>query len=113
MKKDKLPFFIGKVGRWWGNDPINKCEAEIDIMAYKNKDAIFAECKWRQELVDQSVLKSLISKSSLFRHYQKYYFLFAKNGFTHSCTDFSKSVQTCRLVTYQQMHEEYFGQIVG
>ena len=110
----QCPVEFADIGRWWGSDPKTRLPIEIDLFAQVGlADSLFAECKWREELVDQSVLSSLISKSSLFQHYQKYYFLFAKNGFTHSCVEFSKTVQTCRLVTYQQMHEEYFGQFVG
>lgn len=110
----QCPVEFADIGRWWGSDPKTKLPIEIDLFAQVGSEkSLFAECKWRQELADQSVLKSLICKSRQFRHYQKYYFLFAKNGFTHSCIDFSKSVQTCRLVTYLQMHEEYFGRCVG
>ena len=103
MKKDKLPFFIGKVGRWWGNDPINKCEAEIDIMAYKNKDAIFAECKWTNEKVNLKILNHLIEKSKIFNYKNNYYYLFAKTGFKKSVTEYAKNNENVRLFSFEDM----------
>ena len=43
----KSPVEFTSLGRWWGNDPVHKCQAEIDIMGEQDKDtALFAECKW-------------------------------------------------------------------
>jgi len=104
MKKDKIPFFIGKVGRWWGNDPINKCEAEIDIMSYKNRDAIFAECKWTNEKVNLKILNHLIEKSKIFNYKNNYYYLFAKTGFKKSVIEFAKSNENIKLFSFENMN---------
>jgi hypothetical protein len=40
--------------------------------------AIFAECKWRKEIKDISVLNKLIEKSAMFPRFpEKYYYLFS------------------------------------
>lgn len=103
MRQNKTPFFIGKIGRWWGNDPINKCETEIDIMAYKKKDAIFAECKWTNEKIDLSVLNRLVEKSKIFRYKDNYFYLFAKSGFTKSVSEAAKENKNIKLITFDEI----------
>jgi hypothetical protein len=40
-----LPFFFQQAGRWWGHDPLQKMESEIDILAIDGqKAALFCEC---------------------------------------------------------------------
>ena len=65
--KAAIPFT--DLGRWWGNNPKKKQEAEIDIMgAADNNTALFGECKWTNEKVNVAVLDELIYRSTLF-HY--------------------------------------------
>jgi len=40
-KKAQLPFLFSKIGRWWGNDPQNRTEAEIDLFATRQDAALF------------------------------------------------------------------------
>ena len=43
----KCPVEFSSLGRWWGNDPKEKRQAEIDILAEQDKNtALFGECKW-------------------------------------------------------------------
>ncbi len=87
------------------NDPINKCEAEIDIMAYKNKDAIFTECKWTNEKVNLKILNHLIEKSKIFNYKNNYYYLFAKSGFKKSIIEFAQNNQNVRLFSFEDMNK--------
>ena len=69
--KGNAPVDFTNLGRWWGNDPVEKKEVEIDIIAdNEENEAIFAECKWRNEDVGESVLKELQHRSTLF-HYRR------------------------------------------
>ena len=44
------PVEFSELGRWWGNDPIEKKQTEIDIMGEQDKQtALFGECKWTNE----------------------------------------------------------------
>ena len=81
----QLPFFFRDAGRWWGTDPIKKCEQEIDIIASDGTKAIFCECKWTNEPVRSSVLDKLMEKSLMFNYKEKYYFLFSKSGYSDEC----------------------------
>lgn len=89
------------LGRWWGNNPIEKIQEEIDIMGEQNKNtALFAECKWTNEKVDLNVLETLVKRSYLFNYKTRYYYLFSKNGFTKSCIDKAKEMGNVILVKY-------------
>lgn len=82
-KERALPFIFINIGRWWGNNPKEKRQEEIDIIATNNSEAIFCECKWRNEKTGIEVFENLKKKSILLTKYKpKKYFLFSKSGFT-------------------------------
>ena len=98
------PVEFQSLGRWWGNDPLRKCQTEIDIMGEQDKDtALFAECKWTAEKVDLSVLETLIARSSLFPYQNKHFFLFSKSGFTKGCEDKANELGNVSLVVYGEI----------
>lgn len=98
------PVEFVSLGRWWGNDSVNKCQAEIDIMGEQdNKTALFAECKWRNENVDLDVLEKIIERSKLFRYTDVYYYLFSKTGFTKGCLEKAKEMGNVTLVSYKDI----------
>ena len=98
------PIEFTSLGRWWGNDPVQKCQAEIDIMGEQDKStALFAECKWTAEKVDIAVLRTLMERSELFPYEKKHYFIFSKSGFTKGCMEQAKELGNVSLVTYGEM----------
>ena len=100
----KCPIQFFSLGRWWGNDPRDKRQIEIDILAEQDKNtALFAECKWTNEKVDLSVLETLINRSELFPYKNVHYYLFARSGFTKGCTDRAKEMGNVMLVKYEDM----------
>ncbi len=100
----KCPVQFSSLGRWWGNDPSEKSQVEIDILAEQDKTtALFGECKWTNEKVDLGVLETLVKRSELFPYNQKYYYLFAKSGFTKGCADRAKEVGNVVLVNYKEI----------
>ena len=85
LKKKKIPFYFKQIGRWWGNNPQEKREEEIDIVAIDDKKAVFCECKWRNALLDEKVLDELERKAVLFgQYYLSGFMLFSKSGFSDS-----------------------------
>lgn len=95
------PIEFISLGRWWGNDPIQKSQAEIDIMGEQDSEtALFAECKWRNEKVDLDILETLIERSKLFHYKKMHYYLFSKSGFTKGCLDKAKEMGNVTLVSY-------------
>lgn len=94
------------IGRWWGNDPINKCEAEIDIMGSDDKgNLLLCECKWKNEKIDVSVLNALLEKGNIFQNRNIYYYLFSKSGFTKKCIMAANEMDNIRLVKYDDMFD--------
>ncbi len=98
------PVAFSDLGRWWGANPKTKQQEEIDIVGVADKrNALFGECKWTNEKVDLSVLETFVERSLLFPHEHKYYYLFAKRGFTKGCTERAAEMPDVKLVTYREM----------
>lgn len=103
-KKGKAAITFTDLGRWWGNDPKNKCETEIDIIGTADdKSALFCECKWTNEKVETAILDTLIERSRLFHYTNVHLYLFAKTGFTKGCIDKANTIGNVRLVTFDEM----------
>jgi AAA+ ATPase superfamily predicted ATPase len=102
MRKSPVPF--REIGRWWGNNPARKQEEEIDFIACGEHDAIFGECKWRNQPVAEDVLEELIRKSGLFCAFQsKHYFLFSKKGYAQPLIRRAKAQAHVTLVTLEDL----------
>ena len=103
----QCPVEFSSLGRWWGSDPVEKRQTEIDILAEQDKHtALFGECKWTNEKVDLGVLETLIKRSERFPYQNVHYYLFAKTGFTKGCTDRAKEMGNVTLVTYEEIVRE-------
>jgi AAA+ ATPase superfamily predicted ATPase len=103
-KQGKAAITFTDLGRWWGNDPKNKCETEIDIMGTNSENsALFCECKWTNEKTDTGVLETLIERSRLFRYTNVHLYLFAKTGFTKGCIDKAFELGNVKLVSFDEM----------
>jgi len=87
-----LPFPFLKIGRWWGNNPKEKSEEEIDLIAFNKNQAYFVECKWRNQKTGISELNDLKRKSELFNQFtDKYYVLYSKSGFDKELMELAKN----------------------
>lgn len=103
----ECPVEFCELGCWWGTNPSTRSQEEIDIMGEQDKDtALFGECKWTNEKVDLGVLETLIRRSQLFHYRQTHLYLFAKNGFTKTCTDTAHRLGNVTLVTYKELLEK-------
>ena len=80
-KRNTMPFLPGKIGRWWGNNPKEKRQEEIEILTFRNDKALFGECKWTNAPVDLKVLTNLKRQGELFAYKDKWFWLFAKKRF--------------------------------
>lgn len=101
---EKCPVQFSSLGRWWGNDPKQKKQTEIDIMGEQdNNTALFGECKWVNEKVDLGVLETLKERSELFSYKNTYLYLFSKSGFTKGCIDKANEMGNVTLVSYEDM----------
>lgn len=101
-----LPFPVGEVGRWWGNNLKARRQEEIDLMSVSDKKALFCECKWRNENVESSVLDTLMTRGELFHYPQKYYYIFTKTGFDKDVISFAEQNKNIVLVDFKNMCSE-------
>jgi len=99
---ERLPFYFRDAGRWWGTNPIKKCEQEIDIIAFDDHSGIFCECKWTNEPIGFSVLNGLIEKSLMFNYKEKHFFLFSKSGFNDECKESPET--NVKLIEFKDMN---------
>ncbi|MDR1322005.1 MAG: ATP-binding protein [Gracilibacteraceae bacterium] len=102
-KKNALPFLPGKIGRWWGNNPHEKRQEEIDVLTYRKGSALFCECKWRKAPVDVDVLTALTEKTHLFHYEKVWLWLFSKTGFTARLVSRADEGGNVRLVRFEDM----------
>ena len=103
----RCPVEFNSLGRWWGTDPVEKKQTEIDIMGEQDKDtALFGECKWTNEKVDLGVLETLVKRSRLFSYTNVHYYLFSKSGFTKGCFDKAKDMGNVSLVDFAEIAGE-------
>ncbi|WP_080800081.1 ATP-binding protein [Arabiibacter massiliensis] len=87
MGASRVPLILD-IGRWWGNDPARREQAEIDIVALCDEgEVLFAECKWREKPVDADVLETLEHRTRLIPADRRLLFAFSKTGFTEACRD--------------------------
>ncbi|MBD5554428.1 MAG: ATP-binding protein [Roseburia sp.] len=101
------PVVFGELGRWWGTNSSTRSQTEIDIMGVQDKDtALFGECKWTNEKVDVSVLKTLERRSQIFHYSETQLYLFAKNGFTNGCVETAGEMGNVTLVSYKDLLEK-------
>ncbi|MDR0751718.1 MAG: AAA family ATPase [Christensenellaceae bacterium] len=107
-KMDDLPFIPDKIGRWWGTNNKTKSQMEIDFIAISinNKEAIFGECKWSNQLVDKSEIIKLIEKAKYFVNFEtKYCYLFSKTGFTERAKEFASENLSIKLFSLYDMFD--------
>ena len=86
------PFIIPTIGQWWGNDPILKKEAQIDVFAYSAdlQKCLLGECKFTTKPINLEIYQSLVQTGEhCFSSLEKYYYLFSLSGFTKDLSTLS------------------------
>jgi len=81
----KLPFIPNGIGRWWGNNPIQKKQDDVDILGRDGKRGLFVECKFRNEPFDLKEFHNLLDASEIFTDIkEKYYLVIVKSSYTEA-----------------------------
>ena len=96
------------IGKWWGPNPKEKREEEIDILAIEEKDltekALFGECKWRNIRTGNDVLEDLIRKSELLPIFsKKRYVIFSKSSFSTQLIHIAARRKDITLIEAKEM----------
>jgi uncharacterized protein len=103
-KTMSLPFMFNTIGRWWGTNPKTRTQEEIDILAEYEENAIFGECKWKNEPVGINVLIELMEKAAILKHYKNNtYMIFSKSGFTKEILKKAKENGNVELIELDMM----------
>jgi AAA+ ATPase superfamily predicted ATPase len=100
----RLPFRFTGLGRWWGNDPIRRQETEIDILAFGDAgEVLVGECKWTAGKTGIEVLRGLEDRAVIFQAQKRYFYLFAKDGFSKACIEEAEKNSSVKLVCFDKM----------
>ena len=101
----ELDFDVTDVGRWWGNDPVAREEAEIDIVAVNDSTVVMVgECKWKNELTGADKLEKLDGRARLVGADQTTSrWLFSRTGYTSGCLERARDASNVKLVTFDKM----------
>lgn len=101
----ELPCLFTDIGRWWGTDSLTKKQVEIDLVAQDGNDYLICECKWRNELLDYTVLDGLRKKADIFRKKRgrTWYVLFSKSGFTDAVIQEADRAEDILLVSLNEL----------
>ena len=99
-----IPFPIGNLGRWWGNNPRKKFQEEIDLMSVCENQVFLGECKWKNSLVGMDVLRTLQERGSLFPYTEKVFWIFSKSGFTQEAIEYAHRTSSIKLTTFAEMN---------
>lgn len=100
-----LPVEFGDLGRWWGNDPLLREEAEIDLVGIDgSRTVLVGECQWRNEDLDRDVVETLEHRSMLVQaRTYSWLYAFSKSGFTQGAVGAAASHGQMRLVSFEEM----------
>jgi len=110
----KKRYKFKNLGRWWGSNPKEKREEEIDIIAVDTitsgsssvNTALFGECKWRTPDTCLSTLDDLVRKSELFPYFaKKKYILFSKSSFSPELQKAAAKRKDTILVGLEEMFQ--------
>ena len=106
---ENLPFDLAGIGQWWGTDPIEKKQIQIDIVGVPVQEAnqkvntyLIGSCKFKNEKVDVDELELLKRYASAFAEKASFhYVIFSLGGFTDRLMQLSDQVQ---LITLADMY---------
>ena len=105
VREGRLDVLPLEVGRWWGTNPAEHCEEEIDVvLSGVDGELILGECKWNNRPVDANVLGVLKRRAELLPGGgDAQLFLFSKSGFEWECRERALVDGNVRLVDVGEM----------
>ena len=106
---DDLPFDLADVGQWWGTDPEEKKQIQIDIVGIPVREAggkadtyLIGSCKFRNEKIDVDELERMERYAGVFNGNASFrYVIFSLGGFTEALRQMSDRV---RLISLEDMY---------
>ncbi|WP_416176930.1 ATP-binding protein [Dialister sp.] len=102
-----IPQLYFNYGSWWGTNPDKHREEEIDLVCTNDTDILCGECKWKNEPVNESVLKLLHERAGLItKGRNPHYALFSKSGFTKSLVETAENNGTLLVDLPKILHPD-------
>lgn len=105
---EDLPASLVQIGQWWGNDPEQKKEIQIDIVGKcaQEDEYIIGSCKYRNSPAGLDELKLLSHYASVFGKGSRYYFyIFSKGGFEPGLLKAQEEKKVC-LLTLEDLYRK-------
>jgi len=99
----ELPFFAEEVGRWWGNNPIEKRQEEIDIVAQDSENAILCECKYTEKPFDEKELSDLQNAAPCIKRNNKYFWIFSRKGVSAGVKKIIQNQSNYKVITVKDL----------
>lgn len=104
----RSPVHFRDLGAWWGTNAATRAAEEIDIVGTDASSILTAECKWRKDPVDATVLQKLRERTALIsRGRRPYLHVFSRSGFTNGVQDAARGDSSVSLATYAEMIREF------
>ena len=103
----KLPFIPAHLGRWWGTNPAIRAQDDVDILGLSEDgtQAIFCECKYRNQPMPMAEYDDLVTASMAFpKVKEKYFYFFSKGGYTDNVIERAKR-EGARLLTVSDLYK--------
>ena len=82
-----------------GNNPVQKKQEEIDLLATDDEDAVICECKYTEDPFDEKQLKDLQDSALCVKQQNKSYIIFSKNGVSSGVEKHLKNLSGYSVVT--------------
>ena len=98
-----LPFFAEEVGRWWGNNPIEKRQEEIGIVAQDSENAILCECKYTEKPFDEKELSDLQASAPCIKRNNKYFWIFSRKGVSAEVKKIIQNQSNYKVITVKDL----------
>lgn len=100
IRAGKIDLLPTEVGKWWGNDNLEKKQTDIDVVCGDGSHALLGECKWRDSFKEIKELEKLLGKGRLLKGYQTFdYYFFAKKTYGDATKQFANGLPNVHLIT--------------
>lgn len=110
-----LPFNLQDIGEWWGPDPEQKKEVQVDIVALGNKPdntgpgrkMLIGSCKFKNEVIGTDELDLMREYTNLFSTANDdcYYYIFSKSGYTSGLMNKQQQSEVS-LISIEEMYDK-------
>lgn len=109
--EENLPIDLAEIGQWWGTDPVEKKQIQIDIVGAPVKEAnakiseyLIGSCKFKNERIGVDELRLLEHYAGVFGKGRKYYYvIFSLGGFTEELAQCAASGEV-KLISIEDLY---------